>query len=340
MTEQGPSGESPGCARPDLSEVVTAYCFGDVSQEQRNRFEAHLLERDFCWSEVQRLDETVAALRGNKALTRDVYLADIVAATGISAQINRVIGGHWIHALVASGLCAFLFGEAVLLEIAYAYNQFAAFVWTASPIVFLATFAATVLVLFANWHLVRRRNSAAALAAVGVLVSAAAVLYIALRPFLPSYSITQATFQTYSAQAAYLKGLYYLVPFAVIFLVVPFNFITVMQRELASGRHAAGLELMTGGRMAVAPRGAPYPSFPVLCGLLVLGAIASVISTAHLLESLKTTTYSNLFVQTIQIRWLAFLALGVECLVWYHWALSELKRQCLAVLKLKNPMSR
>jgi uncharacterized membrane protein YjfL (UPF0719 family) len=313
---------------------VTAYCFGDISQEQRDRFEAHLLECDFCWSEVQRLDETVQSLRGNKTLTREVYVADIVAATGISAQIDKVVGGHWIHALVASGLCAFLFAEAVLLEVAYSYDQFAAFVWIASPIVFVATFATTMLALFANWHLVRRRNSAGALAAMGVLVGAAAALFIALRTFLPGHSITQATFQTYSAQAAYLKGLFYLVPFAIIFLVVPFNFILVMQRELASGRHQAGLELLTGGRMAVAPRGAPYPRLSVLCGLLILGATASVISTAHLLESLKPTTFSNLFVQVIQIRWLAFLALGVECLVWYHWALSELKRECLIVARM------
>ena len=84
----------------------------------------------------------------------------------------------------------------------------------------------------------------------------------------------------------------------------------------------------------MAPRGAPYPRFWVLCGLLILGTIVSIISTAHLLENLKPTTFSNLFIHTIQIRWLAYLALGLECLGWYHWALTELKRECLVMEKL------
>jgi len=119
-------------------------------------------------------------------------------------------------------------------------------------------------------------------------------------------------------------------------LILPFNFTLVMQRELSAGRHRAGMELLTGGRNAVAPRGAPYPRFWVLCGLLILGAIASIVSTAHLLENLKPTTFSNLFIHTIQIRWLAYLALGLECLGWYHWALTELKRECLVVEKLSG----
>jgi hypothetical protein len=334
MTEQGPSGESPRCPRPDLNQSVSAYCFGDVSEDQRDRFEGHLLECDFCWAEVQRLDTVIGALRADKSLTRQIYTADIVAATGISASFSRFLAGNWIHASVASAIYAFLFAESIFMEVAYSYDRLAPLAWTTSPLVFLTVFVTTLIALWANWSLARRRRTTAGLAGAGILVVSAGLLYLALRPFLPDYAITQASFQTYTAQAAYLKGIYYSVPFTLIFLMLPFNFVLIMQRELNSGRHHAGLELLTGERMSVSPRGAPYPRLWVLCGLLVLGAIASIISTAHLLENLKPTNYSNLFIHTIQIRWLAFLTLGLECLGWYHWALSELKRECLSVEKL------
>lgn len=340
MTEQGPSGESAGCPRPELNETVTAYCFGDVSQEQRDRFEAHLLECEFCWAEVQRLDTLVRTLRADKSLTRSAYTAELVASTGISAAFERAFGGHWIHAVAASGVYAFLFAETVFMELAYAYDQFAAFAWTASPFVFFWILATTICALWVNWRLVSQRRSAGLLSSAGILIASAGLLYLCLRPFLPAYSVTQANFQTYTAQAAYLKGIYYFVPFALIFLVLPFNFTLIMQRELGAGRHRAGLELLGGGKAAVAPRGAPYPRFWILCGLLTLGAIVSLLSTAHLLENLKPTTHSNLFFHTIQIRWLAYLALGLECLGWYYWALSELKRECLSVCRLLGETTR
>ena len=74
----------------------------------------------------------------------------------------------------------------------------------------------------------------------------------------------------------------------------------------------------------------------MLCGLLILGAIASIISTAHLLENLNPAAFSNLFIHAIQIRWLAYFALGLESLGWYHWALSEIERECLAVERLRG----
>jgi hypothetical protein len=51
----------------------------------------------------------------------------------------------------------------------------------------------------------------------------------------------------------------------------------------------------------------------------------------YCLEALKVTPHTNLFIHTIQIRWLLFLGLGVECCWWYYSALNELRRECKAV---------
>ena len=81
----------------------------------------------------------------------------------------------------------------------------------------------------------------------------------------------------------------------------------------------------------------PYIRLWLLGVLLLCGAVYSILSTAHLLEALKMTEYSNLFILTIQIRWLLFLALGVEGLAWYHSALNELKWEFGAVYRLSSP---
>ena len=141
---------------------------------------------------------------------------------------------------------------------------------------------------------------------------------------------TRAAFQTYTAQAAYLKSLFYYVPFAAVFLFLPFHFVLTMQREFAAGRHNAGFRLLTGAPTAVPPRGTVFPKFWVLVGLLLTGIIISIPMAAHLLDNLQPAPFMNLFIHLLQIRWLLYLGLGVECLVWYYSALAELKREAVA----------
>jgi hypothetical protein len=52
---------------------------------------------------------------------------------------------------------------------------------------------------------------------------------------------------------------------------------------------------------------------------------------AHLLDNLKQGAYTNLFVHILQLRWGLYMALGIEALVWYYFALTELKREALAI---------
>jgi len=257
---------------------------------------------------------------------------------GISSVFPRFVAGHRIHVGVAAVIFACIVALSVFMEIAYQYDRFAAFAWTAAPVVFLWMAAAGIGALATDWRLTRAGRASGLAASIGVLVSAAALQYMVLRPFLPIFPITEATFQTWTAQAAFLKDTVYTVAFTALFTLVPFHFIVTMQRELQGGRHRMAFELLTGGRFAVAPTRAPYIRAWLLGVLLVCGAIYSIVSTAHLLEALKVTEYSNLFIHTIQIRWLLFLALGLEGLAWYHSALNELKRESAVVYRLSNPI--
>jgi hypothetical protein len=52
---------------------------------------------------------------------------------------------------------------------------------------------------------------------------------------------------------------------------------------------------------------------------------------AHLLDNLIQTRFTNLFIHILQARWCLYMVLGLECLVWYYFALTELKREALAI---------
>jgi hypothetical protein len=110
-----------------------------------------------------------------------------------------------------------------------------------------------------------------------------------------------------------------------------------MQRELQGGRYRLAFEVLTGGRFAITPMGAPYLRVWLLGLLLLLGGVFSIVSTAHLLEALKVSEHTNLFMHTIQVRWLLFLALGLETLAWYQSLLNELRRECTVVYRLAAP---
>ena len=337
MAEPGESENGPRCSEPECNGAITAYCFGGIREEDRDRFEAHVLECDLCWQEVQRLDSLIHTLRSEKSLTQRHFVSDIVSLVGISSEFPRFVAGHRIHAAVAAAIFACTVAGSVLMEIAYQCDRFGLFAWTAAPVAFLWMAGAIVTALVADWKLTGSGRTSGLAASIVVLLSAAALQYLVLRPSLPAYPITEATFQTWTAQAAYLKDTVYTVAFAALFTLLPFHFIVTMQRELQGGRHRMAFELLTGGRFAVAPLRSPYIRPWLLVVLLLGGAIYSILSTAHLLEALKVTEYSNLFILTIQIRWLLFLALGLEGLAWYHSSLNELKRESGAVYRLSSP---
>jgi len=334
LTEE--TGDSGVCRRPELNRSVPAYCFGDATDEERLRFEAHLLECDFCWAEVQRLDEAIRVLRADRSLTRSVFTKDIAAAFGLSAKLRTPFGGHMWHALIASTIYASLYTVALPLEVAYRFDQFGAWSLRVAPLVFVWILATTLVAIAANWKAVLTGRQTGLLRSVSIATLGAAALYLSLKPFLPAYPITEASFQTYTVQSAYLKSVYYFLPFAAVFLFLPFSFVLAMQRELEAGRHRLALDVLTSAKSSVPPRGTIQPRFWALVALMTIVVVVSIIMATHLLDNLKPGPYMNLFVHLLQVRWCLYLALGLECLAWYYMSLTELKRECLAVQRLSQ----
>lgn len=253
--------------------------------------------------------------------------------TGFSRKLEEPFGGHWVHALITSIIFGLMLASTVPLEVAFAYDRYAGLVWMSVPAVFVAAMIATMVSLLLDVELTRRGQNVGLVASTMTLILSSVVNYAAVRPHLSAFPLTQANFQTWSAQAAYLKGLVYCTAFTGVFLLLAFHFVITMQREFLADRHGEGFELLARGWLGVAPAGAPYLPSWVFGVLLLVGAIYSILSTAHLLEALKVTPYTNLFIQLIEIRWVLFLALGVECCWWYYSSVNELKRESGAMYR-------
>jgi hypothetical protein len=258
------------------------------------------------------------------------------AKINFRARSSELMAGYGIHIASAGMLVAAMFATTVIMEFAYAYDRYRSVVWMATPLVLLWALTSTFAAAVVNWHFVRRYNPNGLPVALLVVISGAILNYLALRPLFPNVPITQASFQTWTAQAAYLKGIVYCTVFSSFFFLAPFNFVIAVRRELQRGMHNMVFEVLTRSKTAVAPRGAPFLPVSLFGAMLIGGAIYSLISTAHLLEALTLTRYTNLFILTIQIRWVLFLLLGVECCWWYYSALAQLKRECIVLTGLNG----
>jgi hypothetical protein len=240
---------------------------------------------------------------------------------------ERLTGRLSLAAWFAALVTAAMFATSVVMEVAYGYDQYRQLIWTAAPLVFLWTFlciGATLLMLYR----VRFKRTAVGLGSAIALFSLGnALQYSIVRPLLPPTPVTLATFQTWTAQAAYLKDVVYCAAFVCFFLIVPFQSVIALMSHVRQGRQNEVYPLLTGARRAVTPRGTLFLRPVLLWTMLVVGAIWSVVSTAHLLEALILTPYTNLFILTIQIRWALFLILGAGCCWWYYLSVEDLKRE-------------
>lgn len=231
---------------------------------------------------------------------------------------------HLAHVLTACGIYAALYSEAVFLEVAYDFDHYG---WMALKIAPIA-FVWMLLTSFAGLELDRRLISKHGAAALGlsllVFFGAAAAMFAFLNGFLPAFPITQAAFQTYSAQAAYLKDTAYFLVLAFLFLILPLHFVVVMEHELKHHREQSGT--ISDMQLAVLPKGTIYPRFWALASLLVVFAIISLVMTAHLLDNLKPAPHENLFSQLVYFRGFLYFGLGIDCLLWYRGVLNEIRR--------------
>ena len=249
-----------------------------------------------------------------------------------AARLAATFGGHLWHVLASSALYALLYVVALLLEVAYQFDRLGPPAIKLTPWVFLWVFGAAAAGLWVDWRWTSRGKTAGLLLSLPAFISAGLLLYMMLGQFLPQHPVTESALLAYPAHGAFLKSVYYFLPLAVVFMVLPYHFVLSIQRELREGRHRPVLDLLAGRRSSAAPAGAAYLRVWWLAVALVAAASAALVAMAHMFENLKPNPHSGLFVQLAQWRFLLYVILGLECIVWYYWVLNGIKCECLEAL--------
>ena len=322
-----------------FAESVAPYCFGDLSDEQRRSFEQHLLECDTCFNEVGRLSASIRVLESDMALKDTLVVPELAGVFGVSGRLDRPFAGHVLYVTVGSFLFALLFALPMLVEVAYAFDEYRVMSMRLAVFAFAWMMAVTI---GGFWVVVRRtRESRYSLTPVLVLWLAGIGFLCLLAVFaLPNARTVQASFQTWPADFGYLKSVFYAVLVGPLFFLSPFHFVVVMQNELRSGRHQTVLAVLAGDPLRVPPRGPYYVRVWVLtlglAGLFVL----NYFGITHLFENLRPAPYRDFFMGLVLTRASVWLLLTVLCIGWYVVNLNELKRECLVLKSLVLPQNR
>jgi DNA-binding winged helix-turn-helix (wHTH) protein len=249
----------------------------------------------------------------------------------MGAWLSYIFGEHGVFVLASCALYAVLYAVALFVEVAYQFDRYGIAAAKIAPLVFLWMWVTSVFGLEAGRRLTLRGELRGLTFSVMVFSLAGLMLYGALGWFLPNVPITKARFQTYPAYGAYLKSIYYFLPLAVIFLVLPYHFVIAARREVRAGGGRLALALLIGRRLGAAPAGVVYVKRGWLSLTLAVAAVAALVATAHLLENLVPGEYTSFFTQLVQWRLALYFAFGMVCLVWYSRALDEIKRECVGL---------
>jgi DNA-binding winged helix-turn-helix (wHTH) protein len=264
-------------------------------------------------------------------------VADLPTGSSLIRQIRLALGDHFWHALASCSIYASHYMIALLLEVAYKFDIYGTKALITAPLFFCWILATSI------WGLVlalKATGKSYGLVGGGIVfVVAAVVAFGGAWLVLPNIPITEAEFQTYAAPAAYLKDIAYILPIALLFLIVPFHFVAVLEHEIKQGKVKEVLKLLSGSKLSIRPAGTIYIKTWVL-GLLLAGWLAySLPARAHLFDHLRPSPYLSLFGILHQTRTMLQFALGFYCLAWYYWALNRLKSKCIVSLELLRAKS-
>lgn len=322
------------CSDPRFDSYVTPYCFADLSGQEREDFELHLLSCEACWSEVDRLSKAVALVKASPKLVDRLRTPEVVGQFGMSGHLEQPFGGHRAFTLVLASLYGLLHVASVWTELSYSYDRFGNLIWGSSVFAFAA---ATIGAALALWLAARgaaagsdRNLGMATLALVGVLTLMTAAMW----QLLPQVPTIDANFATRSAAAGFLKNeILYFAPL-LLFILPTFHAVVALQAQLRAGRFRAVLDLLTGSREGVPPRGVWLIPSWFLMIILMTAAVIGYLGTNNLLDNLKTGTYSNTFTAALYMRVFLWYVIAVLCFAWYHRSIQELKREAIAASRL------
>ena len=253
-------------------------------------------------------------------------------ATECLGRFNRFLpADHVWHVVTSCLIYASLYAVALIVEVVYDSDHLWLMAVKATIGIFFWILAASLIGLTLDFRLTKTGNRAAFGAALSVLILSAGLAYLVLRPFLPDSSSVVAGFQTFTAQAAYLKDICYFLLLVCIFWLPTFHFVVSLEREMRAGKQSSCLALLLDDKSAAQPSGAIYPRPRIVLGLWLAVVGLGIFMLFHLFDNLKPSPHKNLFMQLVLLRTILYFAFGTECLVWYYRAREELKRKCQVV---------
>lgn len=263
----------------------------------------------------------------------DISLVDQVTASSLQPslinQIGPIFRGYSWYILVSCAIYASHYMITLLLEVAYKFDVYGTRTMIAAPIFFCWILITSIGGLVVALKLALKGKGYGLVLSASIFVAAAIVAFLGAWFILPHIPITQAKFQTYAAPAAYLKDIAYILPIVLLFLVVPFHFVVILEQEIKQGRTKEIFELLSGSKLSIRPTGTIYIKVWVL-GLLLAGWLAySLAGRAHLFDNLLPSPYLFMFEVFHQTRTMLQFALGLYCITWYYSTLNRLKSKCL-----------
>lgn len=252
-----------------------------------------------------------------------------------TVQAQKIFGGHFGQVFFACAMYAALFVVALFIEIAYEFETFRNMAFSLAIPTFLWIWLTSVVGLFFGWRLLKKSFFLGFVSAAGIFLFAAILLYLSLGAFLPTYPITKASFQTYPADAAYLKSVFYFLALGIFLIGLPFIVVVWLETEISKNNKKviADLRRFRQRRLSITNALSLPPS--LLLGLTIIALLTSLLLTAHLFENLKPELNTNLFIQLVLWRWFLYFALAAECLLWYRASLNSLKARCFELASKK-----
>lgn len=229
--------------------------------------------------------------------------------------------------LTACGMYSGLYAIALLTEVAYQFDVYGVTGLGVAFLVFCWIFITSLI----GMRILREgtlEGKPKTLAGVLLILAfSALVAVLAGNLFLPAEAVTEADgIQTYPAQAAYVKTIFYYVPLVIIYLIVPYQFVVAMQREIRLGKNKEVISLLEIGDSDSWLKRPIYLRVKHLTVLLILTAFVSFIFVHYLFVKLRASPNKNWFMFMVYARFFLYFAFGGECLYWYSHALNELKR--------------
>lgn len=241
---------------------------------------------------------------------------------------EKFFGVHWRQIFFASANYAALYVVALFLEIAYEFEAFKNTAFKIAFPIFLWICLTSVAALFIGARYSKRSVLTGFISAATIFFCAALALNFSLAAFLPEYPLTKANFQTYPAQAAYLKNVFYFLGAGIFLIALPFVVTTWMENKLAENfREPVSMSRVRYRRLLMTNLVALSPVF--LLAMTIIALCVSLVMTGHLLDNLQPHPNQNLFIELVIWRWFLYFALAAECLIWYRTKINSLRAKII-----------